>query len=269
VIEVGDQVTISTKIYDNSTPPALADPGGISVTVVSEINNVSASPTVVRDGLGLYHAVFTTIALGTHNVTWTTTGVNAGVLADVFEVEQPVFGMVGLTETKNYLRITRANDDEILRGLILTASDLCESPEGTNRIWRRTVVTNELHNGTGCGALTVFKRPIISLTAITVDGVVGSVADYDIEPWRIVSATGAPIGLTSRSSNVSISYVAGGTPVPAGVRDGVLEMVRHLYAMHRGGANLPRQEEPDYTESAGYLIPNRVAVAWRSRQSGF
>lgn len=267
MIEVGDVVTISTKVYDGSTPPVLADGGVVSCVVTSEVDNIPLTITPIsHPGLGLYSGTFTVLQPGAHDVVWTVTGANAGTLADVFVVEQPQVGIVGLAETKTYLRISRTNDDEILRGLILAASDLCEGPEGTGRTWRRTVVTNEVHSG-GSDSIVTNKRPVKSLTSITIDGVSQTVSNYDVDTWRVFNSYGV-FSSSTRRNNVSISYVAGGVPVPAGVRDGVLEMVRHLYAMHRGGSNLPRQEEPDYTVQLGYLIPNRVKMAWLQAQVG-
>jgi hypothetical protein len=267
MIEVGDVVTLSTKVYNGATPPALEDGGAVTCTVTSEIDNVSLSVTpILHPGTGQYSGTFTVLQPGAHDVVWTVTGANAGTLVDVFVVEQPMVGIVGLAETKAYLRITRTNDDEILRSLILTASDLCEGPEGTGRTWRRTVVTGELVTGTGDSIVTA-RRPVKSLTALSIDGVAQTVGSYDVDNWRIYNPNGV-FSSSTRLRNVVVSYVAGGDPVPAGVRDGVLEMVRHLYAMHRGGSNLPRQEEPDYTESAGYLIPNRVKMAWQQAQVG-
>jgi len=68
--------------------------------------------------------------------------------------------------------------------------------------------------------------------------------------------------------SISVDYVAGQSFIPPLVRDGVLEMIRHLYGLHRGGSKLPRQEEPDYTASLAYLVPNRVKYAWQAYASG-
>lgn len=265
MIEVGDIVTLSTLVYD--TGGALADGGAVSV-VVTLPDGTTSSPTVTHPALGTYTAPYITTLTNEHVVTWTVTGANAGSFVDSFVVESPAFGIVSLAETKAYLRITRTNDDEILRFLILAASDLCESAQGTGRTWRRTVVTAEKHTGNS-QSIVFNRRPVQSVTSLTVDGVAQNIPDFDLETWRLFNPNGV-FSSSLRRGNVLVSYVAGPTAtIPAGVRDGVLEMVRHLYAMHRGGSNLPRQEEPDYTESLGYLVPNRVKDAWLSHSSGF
>jgi uncharacterized phiE125 gp8 family phage protein len=264
MIEIGDVVTLSTTVYaaDGITPAN----GGSVVLTITLPDQSTSTPAVANVGTGLYSATFTTTQTGTHTYRWLVTGANAGAQNSMFEVEQPTVGMVSLEETKAYLNILRSTDDELLRSLILAASDLCEGPEGTGQTWRRTVVTNELHSGNSDTVVTN-RRPVTSLTALSIDGTAQTVGNFDAETWRIYNPNGV-FSSSRRVNNVSVSYVAGGQPVPAGVRNGVLEMVRHLYAMRRGGSNLPRQEEPDYTESIGYLIPNRVAMAWRQARVG-
>jgi len=264
-IELGDQVTVTTLVKDSGGNPANAGSMNLAITLPDGTAGTVTNPIIGT--AGAYSYAYTTVQSGAHLVTWTATGANAGVYIDTFHVELQPQGIVSLSEVKAHLRISRTSDDELLRSLILTASGLCESPEGTGQVWRRRTITGEKHNGGGC-AIWVNHRPIQSLTSITVDGVAGTVADYDIDGNRISSGSGLAIGLSTRRANVSLTYVVGSNSIPPAVRDGVKELVRHLYGMYRGGSNLPRQEEPDFTQSAGYLIPNRVTVAWRAYQIG-
>jgi len=59
----------------------------------------------------------------------------------------PSVSIVSLTEVKAHLKITTTQNDEVLRFLSLAASDACESAEGTNKCWRRQVITGEKHTG--------------------------------------------------------------------------------------------------------------------------
>lgn len=265
MITLGDPVPdLAIEIRDSTG--ALADGGAVTLTITLP-DATTTAPTVLHTGLGLYSAVYVSTQLGNHLVSWAITGANQGAFTDSFDVESPAQGIVSLGDVKDHLRITRNSDDDILQLLILASSDLCESGEGTGVTWRRTVVTNEKHNG-GTNSITTNRRPISSLTAVTIDGVTQDITQYDVESWRI-SSPYTTFGDGYRRSTVLLSYVAGGVPIPAVVRHGNLEMIRHLYDMHRGGANLPRQSEPDYTQSLGYLIPNRVQSAWQSARRGF
>lgn len=260
MIEIGDPVTLSTTVYavDGVTP---ADATLVVLTVTAP-DQTASTPAVNHPGFGLYNGTLTVTQTGTYLVSWVATGTNAGAQSSSFEVESSLYGIVSLEEVKARLNITRTTDDDLLRTLILEASDLCESSEGTGKVWRRTVVTGEKANGGG-GSITFLRRPVLSVTSMTIDGAAATVSDYDVESWRISSPYGT-IGAGGRRQGVTLNYIAGATSVPNGVRQGVIELVRHLYGTKRGGSNLPRQEEPDYTESLGYLIPNRVAYAWRA-----
>jgi hypothetical protein len=261
--ELGDPVTLTTLVKDSSGTPANAGSMNLAITLPDGTAGTVTNP--VTGTAGVYTYVYTATATGAHVATWTATGANAGVYVDTFHVEQQPQGIVSLSEVKMKLRITRTSDDELLRSLILTASTLAEGPEGTGQVWRRQTVTNEKHNGGG-SSIIPFRRPVQSLTSITIDGVTGVAADYDVETWRITSGNGVTIGDSNRRQNVLITYVVGSNAIPPSLRDAVIELVRHFYGITRGGTNLPRQEEPDFTTSAGYLIPNRVTMAFRAHQ---
>jgi uncharacterized phiE125 gp8 family phage protein len=269
MIELGDVVpNLAITVTDASTPPVAADGGSVVAVITLPDGVTTVTPPVQHPATGQYRVQYVATVTGLHMITWTITGLNAGGFNDTFVVESPATGLVSLAEVKTHLRITRTQDDEILRSLILAASDACESAEGTNRLWHRRVITGEQHDVSGY--ITLTHRPVQSITAIRLDGVAQDLSGFDLfaSTGEIYAANGL-VGSIRRNS-VSIDYVAGqNTTVPPLVRDGVLEMVRHLYGLHRGGSNLPRQEEPDYTTSVGYLIPNRVAMAWRAHAVGF
>lgn len=271
MIEVGDVVP-GLAITVTDATGALADATTVACTItLPDASTVTLTGSVTHPSLGVYRVAYTAAMTGLHAINWTLTGTNAGAYNDTFIVENPATttGLVSLAETKAHLRITRSQDDEVLRSLILAASNACESAEGTNKLWHRRVITGELH--TAGSFVQLAHQPVASVTAIRVDG-----NTLDLTGFDIFLSTGeiypyAGWGFTStRQNSVSVDYVAGSnTGIPPIVRDGVLEMVRHLYGMHRGGSNLPRQEEPDYTTQVGYLIPNRVAMAWRAYAAGF
>jgi|SRR6187551_875833 len=259
--EVGDVLQLGTQIYDSTG--ALADGG--TVTVELRLNGAVVASTglgnlpIAHPSLGLYRATWLTLEPGVYVVTWIVTGANAGASSESYQVEYPAVGIVSLDEVRQALKIRRTDTDDDLMAAILQASDICEGPEGTCKTWRRTVVTDEIQDGGASFQLS--RNPIIEITAMSVDGTPVVISDYDVN-----LKTGRVFGVysTGRRGRVKVSYVAGITgPVPAGVREGCIEMVRHLMASRRGGSGIPRQDEPDFSQGPGYLIPNRVVVAWR------
>lgn len=269
MIELGDVVPgLSITVKDATG--ALADGGAVTCTITLPDGTASVQTgSIAHPGLGVYSLVYTAANTGLHAINWTITGANAGAYNDTFIVELPNVGLVSLSETKAHLRITRTQDDDILRSLILAASNACESAEGTNRLWHRRVITGEMHDI--ASSIQLAHVPVASITALRVDGVTQDLTGFDtfLTTGEIYPYAGWGFSST-RHNSVAVDYVAGSnTGIPAIVRDGVLEMIRHLYSVHRGGSNLPRQEEPDYTTQVGYLIPNRVAMAWRAYAAGF
>jgi hypothetical protein len=263
-IVIGSAVPdLAIEVYNSSG--ALANAGAVSLDI--SLDGVSlATLTPTNPATGKYQvSTYIAAASGLHVATWTLSGANAGSKVQSFYVDSASasVGIVSLAEVKNHLNIKQNTYDDKLNDLILTAASICESSEGTGITWRRTVVTNEIHSVSG-STFSVHRRPITSLTTIVVDGVTGSVADYDFDAGTgIVTAYAVTITGT-RGRNVSISYVAGGGAIPRSIRDGNLEHVRFLYGIYRGGSGLPRTAEPDYTQIGGYLIPNRVVTAYRT-----
>lgn len=261
MIEIGDQVpNLAITIYDVNG--GLSNGGAVTCTVTPD-GGAGIPVTVTNVSLGVYTAAYTATVAGFHAVTWTVTGANFGVHNDSFSVEVPAFSIVSLQEVKNWLSISRTADDETLRMLSVTASDICESVEGTGRIWRRQTFIETFDGGKY--TIQLKNTPVTSVTSVMYDGSTLDSSQYDIQASAgILYNFSGWFPYSGHRRNTTVIYVAGGGKIPSPVRYGVLELVRHLYAIHKGGKNLPSQGEYEY--SPGYLIPNRVALAWRGFQ---
>jgi hypothetical protein len=268
VIEIGDVVPdLAIDVYNSSD--ALASGGTVTaqITLPDGTTAPGAEITVNNPGLGKYVALYTAKVAGLHQIKWNTTAPDGGgAQNDSFYVEQTASSIVSLSELKDHLRIKRSNDDEVLRLISQMASDAAESSAGTGRRWRRITITGERHTGGG-GAIQLYHPPAQSIVSVSADGTTLGTVDYDLnDTGTWLYAVSGAFPYAGRRGTLLVSYVAGPANglIPAMVRNGVLEMARHLYGMHRGGSKLPRQEEPDYSEALGYLIPNRVASAWQA-----
>lgn len=262
MIEPGDQLPDLTLTPLDPVTRVPVDGGAVSLAITLPDQTV-VNPTVLRTGVGLYSATYVAVQSGIHVLVWTITGAYAGTYRDTRYVEQST-SIVSLEEVKSFLGIgNRQGHDETLRLIALMASDACESSEGTNRVWRRRTISAERH--TAAPVIQLFRAPVESVVTVKADGVTMLDTDYDIDlRTGLVYPTATGLSYSQHRFTTSWTYVAGGALVPPIVRDGVLEMCRHLYAAQRGGSGLPSQVEPDYTTSLAYLVPNRVKMAWRA-----
>lgn len=272
-VELGDVYPITLETRNGSKE--LTDTSSVSVTVYREYDGTTSAPiSATRLGLGTYSVDYLTSATGLHIWTATVSGDVTGTFEDVFTVEAPAApSMVGLAELKTYLGIEGTSDDEQLRQLALVASDACESVVGTGRTWRRTAVTGEQHWG-GKSAIQLGRAPVLSVTAVSESGRSLVADDYVLDRETGLLYRGSMISgwpWYPGRLNITVDYIAGATSVPPLVRQGVKDMVQHLWMLpHHGADAMPRGEGYQWSPSMGYLIPNRVATAWAgSRIGGF
>lgn len=165
--------------------------------------------------------------------------------------------VVTLAEAKLHLNITANTDDAEIQTKIDAAEGAVVDKTGplTN-----TSVTERVRGG-GC-ALTVQVTPLVSVTSVTpADG--GTPLDVSQmttdEAGVIEYLTGARF--TDRWYDVE--FTAGhGTAIPANLKEGVLELVRHLWDTQRGGSRRPgppvSTAASNTLPGAAYLFPFRV-----------
>lgn len=252
---VGDVLTL-TWAYGQATTAALT---------VTAPDGTTSSPAVT--GSSTYTASYTPTQAGRHVLAWTGTGTNPGSYVDALNVRPTGSGpLVSLQETREHLNIYDTSADSQLLAMVLRASSACD--RYTHRVWRRTVVTGELHDGRG-PALQLLVLPVLQVTAVREFGGTVDAADYVLDGLTGVLTRGttlAPIAWLPGVQNVAVDYVAGpaGGIVPEDVLQGVLEMVRHLWESQRGGSGLPRQQGSDseWDPRASYSVPRRVAELW-------
>jgi hypothetical protein len=260
--DLGDiyAITVETRDEDGE----LANTGSVEVVVRLPTGASMSSVPMALASTGRYEYDFPTTLAGLHSWEATAAGAVEGTYVDTFVVTSGSdVGIVGLQEAREHLRFSATDDDELLRGFILVASELCEAYTG--RAWRRTVVSGEVHDGGGC-FLQLRRQPIVEVTAAAENG--AAVTQYTLDPrkGRLYrgTATADSQWLPGRQI-ITVSYVAGppdGT-VPAKVRHGVLECIRHLWESRRGGSGIPRQgPDTEWVPILGYSIPRRVAEMW-------
>ena len=258
VVPLGITVTDSTGVAANATT--------VTCTIYLP-DGTSASGTVTNAGTGLYNCDYTPDQVGRYTVKWTATGTNASSFADEFTVRDfTAMGIVSLDEVKRHLNIltTDTTNDEELRHFMDVAGDMAE--EYTGIILGQRTFTETLDGGDT--VLRVNNPLILSISSLTENSVaLVQGTDYYIDRtgqrlFRIVASNlfyGTASGIWKPGiQNIAITYRAGFVNPPPLARQGVLELIRHLWLTQRGSMNMNSLNPDEYQPSAGYSMPRRV-----------
>jgi len=269
---VGAQVPLAFTVRDATG--ALVDSTTQTLTITGPDGSNPAPPAINHLSTGSYVGYFIPSVAGHFSWTSATTGPTTVGQPDAFNVgtlsDAPI---VGLAEVREHLSITSTASDGQLVTFAARASDLAESYMG--RVWRRTVITGETHDG-GRIAVQLRRGPVQTVTAVTESGATLTAGDYVLDPLTGLLSRGTTLALIPwmpGCQNISIDYVASPPAgvIPDDVIHGVLEEIRHLWDSQRGGSNLPRQQgaDSDWDPRTGYTIPRRVSELWdRYRNPG-
>jgi uncharacterized phiE125 gp8 family phage protein len=162
---------------------------------------------------------------------------------------------VSMRDVRDHLNITGDSDDAELRSFVLAATAAIEARVGP--MARRSVT--EVHNG-GVSGILLRQPPALAVTSATENGVAVAGSGYSLSPGGGVLTRVSGFSRStwvSGFANVSVTYTAGRTSIPADLRQAVLELVRHLWATQRGTMNARRNGD-DFVAGQGYTMPNRV-----------
>lgn len=144
--------------------------------------------------------------------------------------------LCALDDVKTYLGITTNAEDALIKALITQASAQIENY--CNRTFAQTTYT-ETRNGRGSRTMFMRQIPIVSVTALTIDGVTvqassnpqtyGYVFDDERIYLRGTSPSYGPYGQPDCFSrgvqNVVVTYTAGFSAIPGDVAQACIELV--------------------------------------------
>lgn len=264
VYDMGDVVALGVSIYDANG--ALANATAVVATVILP-DGTTATPSVSNTTLGLYDINFTPTQVGRHVVRWIATGANASAYTDEFTVRDiNDMGVVSLDEVKQHLNITTTDQDEELRRFMDAAGDLADNYCG--QVLGRKTFTDELYDG-NTDHLRLRNPRAITILSVYENGYLLNPGQYALDPtgqrlYRVGSgtlyATNSCGFWTGGMQNISVSYVAGWFNPPAAVKQGVLEIIRHLWQTQRGAMNVMtrNQSGDDFYSSSTYSLPRRA-----------
>jgi hypothetical protein len=202
-------------------------------------------------------------------VKWLATGTNASAYSDEFLIRDfTELGIVGLDEVKTHLNIplTDSTLDDELRSFIDAGSDLAESYVG--QVLGRRTFTSELYDGGG-EFIRIRNPRALSMTSVYENGALVSSSAYALDYtgqrlYRIGSgslyATNSYGYWSQGMNNLSITYVAGYVNPPMSAKQGVLEIIRHLWQTQRGGMNVMSRAlgGDELYQAPTYSLPRRA-----------
>lgn len=266
VYDLGDVVALGVKITDSN--------GNLSnaTTVVCTItlpDGSTATPTVTNSATGVYDVDYTPPMYGRYATRWVATGTNASAYADEFTVrDYTELGIVSLDDVKSHLNIpaTTTTHDEEIRRFIDAASDLAENYVGC--VLGRKSYVNEKYSG-NTDIIRLRNPRAISITSVYENGVLLDPAAYilDYTGQRITRVTTGSLGgpnyfgmWAPGAENIVISYVAGFTNPPPSAKQGVLEIIRHLWQTQRGPSSVigRGQSGDEFYSTPTYSLPRRA-----------
>ena len=263
--DLGDKVYLTWNTVDSSG--AAVNPGTVTLSITLP-DATTVSVTTATSTTGTYTASYLPTQVGRHILAWSATGSYPQAFSDIFEVRDiNDIGIVGYDEVLEFLNIptASANENEVRR-FIDASTDLAETYVG--QVLGRRTFTNELYDG-GTEFIRIRNPKAISITSVTENGLAISASNYVLDYtgqrlYRIGSgtlyATNSYGYWTQGMNNVSITYVAGYVNPPMSAKQGVLEIIRHLWQTQRGAINvMSRTNSGDELYSTPtYSLPRRA-----------
>ena len=130
-----------------------------------------------------------------------------------------------LANVKSWLGITNTSDDALLAQLITGYSQFVT--EYCSRDFVQTTYTDQIYDGSGSSVLVLRQYPILSISAISIDGVAVPSTSFSHNGRAVLLKTGQVF--TSSYGNVSVSYQAGYSTIPTGLERAVIELIGQRY----------------------------------------
>lgn len=264
--DLGDVVALGVTVKDAAGAPANAT---IVTCTIYLPDGTTATPTVTNSGTGLYDINYTPTQFGRHAVKWVATGANASAYSDEFTVRDfSHLGIVSLDEVKAHLNIPASNttNDEEIRRFMDAASDLAENYVGC--VLGRQTFTNEKYSG-NIDIIRLQNPRAISITSVYENGILLEPTAYVLDPTgqRLTRVTTGSLSgpnyfgiWAPGAQNITISYVAGFINPPPSAKQGVLEIIRHLWQTQRGPSAVVgrNQSGDDFYQTPTYSLPRRA-----------
>lgn len=249
IYDIGDKVTLSTVVRDDTGTPVNTPTLVIAVTK-PDGTLVAPAPTVTNTAAGgVYTAPVTVDQAGTWAYVWTASGTVIAVEPGQFSVQAARVLVASMEEFKAHLNRTDAVDDLELRTHLSAATDWVEDEIGGPVT---PTSFTEVHTGV-VGELVPRKRPLISITSITpylgtALGAAAYRADTDLSVIFFRYASG---------TEYTLIYRAGLSVIPERVKLAGLIVAAHLWETQNGFGGRRNADELA-TTGLGFAVPRRA-----------
>ena len=265
-IDVNGTYRSTFKVYDDLGVLVAPSTKVLTVTLPDQTTVTPSITTVVP---GSYYGDYVIAQEGLHKFVWTSTGPVTSKTD--YENAWLYRSVVGLNEMREYLSQETTTQDELIRELLHSGTEMAEKIAGT---CISTVITNRDIPGNTRPSLRLPQGPLISTTAnITISSV------WPGGPvWTHTSGT-PTLAVHTRSATVEplnqlgfyygpwkATYTAGRTVIPQRIVLAVKMIVFDLFSFHRG--NLADPLAPDYDQMAAMTerIPHGYEMPYQAKQ---
>ena len=166
--------------------------------------------------------------------------------------------MPSLSDLKAHLNMTSTIDDSELLTKLDAAVDLVEGVVGPVYSTART----ETHYGVDGPTVVLQVYPVSAVSAVSYRYTPSTVVTSYVNADYVFDADTGVLRLANGSwfrGDVTVTYSAGRTLIPAGVDQAILIVAGHLWQTQRGASPMPMQAvDMGASPGSGYALPNRA-----------
>jgi hypothetical protein len=263
--DLNDPVLLVFPLTDIQNNPV--NTTGTPVCTVTQPDGTTAAPGgVTNPQVGIYEVVYQPTQVGHHQVAWVASGTNPGGYTDSFDVwptgDRSILSFADAKQTVNIPASVGQFDTE-LRQYNEAITDFVEYYCGP--VIQRTVVEELPGYGmtialsqTPCLALVNWAGTTSPMKPVMVYGVAYDISVLHLDPvLGIIRHTG---GLPFFYGPYQIQYSAGRPIIPMAISMACRIIMKHLWAINRGGGagSFGAGEEETNFEGFGFAVPNRA-----------
>jgi hypothetical protein len=272
--EVGSQYRSTLTVQDATGN--LVDPASQVITVTLP-DQTTATPAIVRDSLGTFHADYTFAEEGLHKFFWSTV---SPVTARTDYANAAMWrSVIGIDEAKNFINDEDAGSDPILRNILAAATELAEDIVGV--CVPKRFVNERITSGSSYQqVIRLPHAPLLNDTSVE-----SIVSVWPGGPsWTTDQLITYPDSATVEVSSLWLpfwfgpwkaTYTAGRMVIPEAIQQGIKEIVYDLWSIHRPYATGDLEPGPEDTARFEQMLttytmpPHAKALLSPKEQPGF
>ncbi|MCO5071136.1 MAG: hypothetical protein M9944_08020 [Rhizobiaceae bacterium] len=136
------------------------------------------------------------------------------------------------------------------------ARQCCIVDDGVNPPTLLQETCTEIFRWSGCGPLRLSRRPVTSITSVTVDGTLQDGSTYEISGGRNVDRLTDDVLSYWPAGKITVVYVAGFSTAPHDLKLAATKLATATYAETGRDPNLKREDIPDVREVEYWVAPS-------------